>query len=258
MKKVQALLLSLMAMAPMDRGIVAMKKQLPKKQSKTEEDEVSNPKRQKTTEQGTMTDPSGEQPIPVELVDPKSFTVQRMLTESLDAERKTKEEEEANKARQEATRAYKLDQKLRIRKPKVVQNIGDLTNHDLRIFLIDQKHFPSTENVNFIGLNKRTPLHWVATSRPEFIDDLVAAGALVDSKDLNGVTPLHLAAHFNNEDAVKALLAKYADFNVENIEGLTPLDYAQKGKSEAAIKALKAVGAKTGKEIKAWQSIDVL
>src|ERR1700756_2981435 len=46
---------------------------------------------------------------------------------------------------------------------------------------------------------------------------------LVFSKDTNGNTPLHLAAHGNHIDVVSLLLLSKADVNAENNDGWSPL-----------------------------------
>ena len=49
-----------------------------------------------------------------------------------------------------------------------------------------------------------------------FIAQLIDAGALVDSKDAHGRSPLHWAARAGRTDAVRLLLARHADINVED------------------------------------------
>jgi ankyrin repeat protein len=49
---------------------------------------------------------------------------------------------------------------------------------------------------------------------------------LVFSKDDNGTTPLHLAAHEGRKDVAELLLAKKADVNAQNNNGTAPLHWA--------------------------------
>jgi ankyrin repeat protein len=49
---------------------------------------------------------------------------------------------------------------------------------------------------------------------------------LVSSKDNNGTTPLHLAAHEGHKDMAELLLANKADVNAKDMYGDTPLHYA--------------------------------
>lgn len=55
---------------------------------------------------------------------------------------------------------------------------------------------------------------------------LVAAGADVNAKDINSVTPLHLACFGSRSDVVCALLAAGASSYAEDRDGATPLHVA--------------------------------
>lgn len=78
--------------------------------------------------------------------------------------------------------------------------------------------------------NGWTLLHWIAYDEKkdqEIIPVLLANGALIDRKNRNGETPLHLAATFVNLVAMRTLLASKADVNmVAEFMGWTPLHYA--------------------------------
>ena len=67
----------------------------------------------------------------------------------------------------------------------------------------------------------------VFAGTPEFaataLEALLAAGANVNAKDQDGITPLMSAASSNRAGAIRALLAKGADVNATNKDGATAL-----------------------------------
>jgi palmitoyltransferase len=65
----------------------------------------------------------------------------------------------------------------------------------------------------------------------------------LDSPDLRGRTPLHLAALEGKEAPVGPLLALVKDVNVKDNEGLTPLHYAVMSENETIVKRLLMLGA---------------
>ena len=69
---------------------------------------------------------------------------------------------------------------------------------------------------------------------------LIEAKADVNSKDIYGRTPLHLAAAYGHERVAVRLLEAKADVNSKNDGGRTPLQYARDG--VAAV--LRAAGAR--------------
>ncbi|MBN2133300.1 MAG: ankyrin repeat domain-containing protein [Sedimentisphaerales bacterium] len=73
----------------------------------------------------------------------------------------------------------------------------------------------------------RTPLHLAAAAgRVEMIRLLCERGAAVDMADERGATPLHLAASFGRAEAVAGLLAGGAYANARTHAGCTALDLA--------------------------------
>ena len=72
-----------------------------------------------------------------------------------------------------------------------------------------------------------TPLHYAA-SRGQFevSQFLIDNGALVDSKNLGGTTPLMMAVQSGNEYLVKLLLDKGANLKLRNDLGLSAIDIA--------------------------------
>ena len=55
---------------------------------------------------------------------------------------------------------------------------------------------------------------------------LLDAGADLDARAVNGMTPLHFAAENGHAEAVTTLLEEGADSNVRDNDGKLPLDYA--------------------------------
>lgn len=73
------------------------------------------------------------------------------------------------------------------------------------------------------------------------IQSLLQNGALVSARDSDGMTPLHIAAKYNNIVGAKILIEAGSKIMPRDDKGKTPLDYAE---SAEMIKLLKAHGAK--------------
>ena len=72
-----------------------------------------------------------------------------------------------------------------------------------------------------------TPLHYAASKgQLEVAQFLIANGALVDSLNLGGTTPLMMAVQSGNEYLVKVLLDKGANLQLRNNLGLSAIDIA--------------------------------
>lgn len=93
-------------------------------------------------------------------------------------------------------------------------------NDKVNIFLyfIDKISLSSLDN------SKSTPLHWAAYSNSETVTEYILASNQVnlDLKDIEGQTPLHLAASYGNTRIVRRLLLKGANRYLKNNEGKTP------------------------------------
>ena len=75
--------------------------------------------------------------------------------------------------------------------------------------------------------NGMTPLHWAAHKGSKGVVELMLAGkAEVNAKDNDGATPLHLAALHGHKDVVELLLANKAEVNAKDNLGATPLHWA--------------------------------
>ena len=64
------------------------------------------------------------------------------------------------------------------------------------------------------------------------------AGAFVNARNHRKWTPLHMAAEEGEEELITLLLFKKADANIHDLDGYTPLDLAAKNKHEGAAKIL--------------------
>ena len=82
---------------------------------------------------------------------------------------------------------------------------------------------------------------------PEVLKALLEAGADVNAKNKDGVTPLMPAAGSNpNPEVLKALLEAGADAKAKNNEGKTALDYARMNEKLKDTEALRLLEDKAG------------
>ncbi|XP_044729552.1 serine/threonine-protein phosphatase 6 regulatory ankyrin repeat subunit A-like [Chrysoperla carnea] len=92
-------------------------------------------------------------------------------------------------------------------------------------YIINQKF-----DVNLKDLNGQSPLHIAAAhgrkNTVEFF--LTETGICVDDLDKKHRTPLHIAAEHNNKEVVEILLKNNASTNTKDKRGLSPLHYAIK------------------------------
>jgi len=86
-----------------------------------------------------------------------------------------------------------------------------------------------------------TPLHWAAMrGNRVLIETLLASGAAVNGTDKTySATPLHLAVRGGHRSAAEALLAARADLKAKDAFGKTPLDYAESAGLEELIRLLR-------------------
>ncbi|CAI5707424.1 unnamed protein product [Peronospora effusa] len=94
----------------------------------------------------------------------------------------------------------------------------------VRKFLRKKTDVDCLGEMGYIGLNRRTPLHWAAISGAlEVVDLLLEAGADPNFQDARGRSPLHWAARLNKTDVVRSLLEGGADPKMVDIDFMTPL-----------------------------------
>lgn len=94
----------------------------------------------------------------------------------------------------------------------------------IRYFLRKKVDPDCLGELGYIGLNKRTPLHWAAINGAvDAVELLLESKANANAQDARGRTPLHWAARVNRLDAVRALLAHGADPNIVDDSDMTPI-----------------------------------
>jgi ankyrin repeat protein len=102
-------------------------------------------------------------------------------------------------------------------------------------------------NVDLGMADGTTPLHYAALHPTDILDQLIAKGANVNvstsSPDLEGATPLHIAAEFGQLKWVRLLLQKGANPNALMLDGRTPIIHACKEGQAEIVKALLDAGA---------------
>jgi ankyrin repeat protein len=76
------------------------------------------------------------------------------------------------------------------------------------------------------------------------VKGLLAGSAPVNSKNLSGHTPLHIAAYFGWQDVAEVLLAHGADVHTTADGGWTPLHFASQGGHTAVVRLLLVKGAR--------------
>ncbi len=85
----------------------------------------------------------------------------------------------------------------------------------------------------------KSPLHLaISKGDIEAVKKFVMYGTNIN-KMVNNMTPLMVAARFNQCEIIKILLANGADLSIENSHSFTPLDYAEYAKATESIVILK-------------------
>jgi uncharacterized protein len=100
-------------------------------------------------------------------------------------------------------------------------------------------------DINSRDINGWTPLMFaVGSSHSKLTRLLLERGAAVNGQTKQGLTPLMKATLHNNSEILSLLLGKGADVNLRNAEGKTALDTAKDKGHKEAIELLNEHGAK--------------
>ena len=103
-------------------------------------------------------------------------------------------------------------------------------------------------DVNARDKDELTPLMFAAGSNtPEVLRVLLEAGADVNAKDTNGWTPLIFAARSNTPEVLTALLEAGAKAKAQDNAGSTALAHTRINKKLEDTQALKLLEEKTGR-----------
>ena len=101
-------------------------------------------------------------------------------------------------------------------------------------------------DVNARTVDGYTPLHQATIlGLMDVAELLIAKGADVNAKNKDGTTPIHLASiKAHNEDIAELLIANGADVNAKDKDGLTPLAYAKKIRNGGVVEVIRRHGGK--------------
>jgi len=111
--------------------------------------------------------------------------------------------------------------------------------------LEDVKKYVEQGKIEEKDVNGFTPLMVAAYyNLTPILTYLLENGANVDATDKNGWTALMYSASYDFIDNVKLLIDHKTSLNIKNNEGHTALYYAEKNKFERIVKLLKEKGAK--------------
>ena len=109
---------------------------------------------------------------------------------------------------------------------------------------IAQSLIDAGATVNAKNNNQLTPLHYAAIRNVDKVASLLlAAGATVNARSDNQCTPLHLAAGYNADKVMPLLLAAGATVNARDNYQNTPLHYAAANNADKVVPLLLAAGA---------------
>ncbi|KAG2949180.1 hypothetical protein PC118_g25374 [Phytophthora cactorum] len=122
----------------------------------------------------------------------------------------------------------------------------------VRKFIARKTDVDCLGEMGYVGVNRRTPLHWAAISgSSEAVDALLEGGADPNFQDVRGRSPLHWAAKLNKLEVVRSLLRANADPNLADGEFMTPLMCAASAldASRELVSELTAAGGDIGYQL---------
>ncbi len=119
-----------------------------------------------------------------------------------------------------------------------------------------KQHLAAGADVNAKDDDGISPLLLAATwGHKEIVELLIANGADVNAKAVDSLTLLHITAGWGHKEIVELFIANGADVNAKAVDGETPLDRATMPGSPFDITEtadlLRKHGGKTGEELKA-------
>ena len=119
-----------------------------------------------------------------------------------------------------------------------------------------KQHIEAGTNVNAKGewenLDGWTPLCIAAAKgSKEIAELLITAGADVNLNNHGRQTPLHFATKQSHKEVVELLIINGAKVNIRNASGMTPLDWCIIKNQSKTADLLRKHGGKTGEELKA-------
>lgn len=125
---------------------------------------------------------------------------------------------------------------------KAVHNYKPILKHPLPTLNLRYEKEYNLQRVLSTKLEKQA-MSAVALGDAWVLEEVYMRGAPVSVSDINGFTPIHLAAQTNNYECIMVLLNIGVDVNVNTLSGITPLYLAQATDSSQAISLLKEHGA---------------
>lgn len=100
-----------------------------------------------------------------------------------------------------------------------------------------------TENEVEFSIYGKSPFHLaISKGDVEAVKKFILYGSNINkmvNSMVNNMTPLMVAARFNQYEIIKILLANGADLSIENSHGLTALRYAEYAKATESVVVLK-------------------